>query len=278
MPPQRQEKRETRHLTQDSKHGARISVAQHDQRELVGQTLDELLPEEHRARDIWAVVEKLDLKRLYQRIEARGSNAGANAIDPNTWLCLWIYATCEGEGSSHEIARLCTTHNAYRWICGGVTPKQRHLSNFRARSGKLFGDLISQCVAVLRMHGLCSLERIAQDGTRVRASAGIASFRRAETLESLREEARAHLKAVLADAQRSGMSAVRRAARERGARERLKRVEAAIAQLPELTATKKQDNDKQARMSASDPDARVMKRALRFVTAVSIFKARGRGA
>ncbi len=260
-PEQGRRERDTSELLEDARQGVRMLTAHRDQRELVGRTLEDLLPAEHRARDLWAIVEKLDLSALYEKIGSRGSNAGASAIDPRISLCLWIYATCEGEGSSHEIARLCTSHDAYRWICGGVTPKQRHLSNFRSGSGELFADLITQIVAVMLKHGLCSLERLTQDGTRLRASAGAASFRRQETLEKLRDEARAHLDGVLRDAQQSGMSAVRRAARERGARERLARIEAAIAELPDVAATKKRNrDDAEPRASTTDPDARVMKR------------------
>ena len=245
----------------DARVGVRVKQAERNQRELIGRTLDEVLPREHRARDIWEITGRLDLSEMYARIGSRASNPGAPAIDPRITLCLWIYATCEGEGSSHEIARLCQSHDAYRWLCGGVSVRQRHLSNFRANSGELFSDLVTQIVAVMLKAGLCSLERVAQDGTRVRASAGAASFRREETLVALREEARKHLEAVLEDAQNGELTAVRRAARERGARERLARIEAALAEMPDAAAAKKRNRDSTPpRVSTSDPEARVMKR------------------
>lgn len=239
----------------------RVKQAQRSQREMITRTLDELLPEEHLARDIWAITSRLDLSELYARIGSRGSNAGAFAVDPQIPLCLWIYATCKGEGSSHELSRLCLEHNAYRWICGGVSVKQRHLSSFRANSAELFSSLITQVVAVMLKGGLCSLERYAQDGTRVRASAGAASFRREETLAQLREEARVHLDEVLRDAEHGKQSALRRAARERGARDRLSRLDAAIAELPAAAETKKRNrDDTPPRVSTTDPESRVMKR------------------
>lgn len=243
----------------DPRFGVRLMQAERKQVERLERTLDEALPEEHRARDIWAITERLDLSEMYARIGSRSSNAGAPAIDPRITLCLWIYATCEGEGSSHEIARLCRRDDAYRWLCGGVSVRQRHLSNFRARSGELFADLITQIVAVMLKAGVCSLERVAQDGTRVRASAGAASFRRKETLIALQKEAREHLEAVLEDAQNNKLTAVRRAARERGARDRLTRIDAALVELAEIEAERK-DEKKPPRASTTDPEARVMKR------------------
>lgn len=255
--------REERLLDADenARVGVRVKHAERDQRELIGRTLDESLPREHRARDIWNITGRLNLSEMYARIGSRASNPGAPAIDPRITLCLWIYATCEGEGSSHEIARLCQSHDAYRWLCGGVSVRQRHLSNFRANSGELFADLITQVVSILLKAGLCSLERIAQDGTRVRASAGAASFRREESLVQLRDEAKKHLDAVLEDAQNSEHTAVRRAARERGARDRLARIEAALAEMPDAAAAKKRNrDDTPPRVSTTDPEARVMKR------------------
>jgi len=246
---------------EDARAGLRLKQAERGQRELIGRTLDELLPSEHRARDIWSIVGKLDLSELHAQIGSRGSNAGAPAIDPRITLSLWIHATSEGEGSSHEIARLCEMHAAYRWLCGGVAVRQRHLSSFRARSGQFFAELITQVVAVMLKEGLCSLERIAQDGTRLRASAGAASFRREATLIELREEAKAHLEAVLLDAAAGGANAARRAATERAAREKVARIDAALRELAEVAATKKRNRDEtEPRVSTTDPDARVMKR------------------
>ena len=51
-------------------------------------------------------------------------------------------------------------------------------------------------LAVLMKQRLVDLSRIAQDGSRVRASAGAASFRREPTLQALMQQARAHLEAV----------------------------------------------------------------------------------
>lgn len=108
---------------------------------------------------------------------------------------------------------------------------------------------------------LVELSRVAQDGTRVRASAGAGSFRREQTLQALMQAARAHLDEITKQASDPAISARRAAARKRGAVERLARLEAAFKQIPEVIETKKRSGDKdaQARVSTTDPDARVMK-------------------
>jgi transposase len=243
------------------KRGARLREANRTQITWGRIDLDAQLPEDHPARAILAVIERLDLRALYAQIEARDEVAGAPAIDPKVLLALWVYATSEGEGSAREIWRLTTVHDAYRWICGGVAVGYHTLSDFRSEQGEVISDLITQVLALMMQHELVDLSRVAQDGTRVRASAGAASFRREPTLEALMQEARAHLEAVTREAKDPQISARRAAARKRGAEQRLARLEAALAQVPEVTETKKRSGakDTSVRVSTTDPDARVMK-------------------
>ena len=187
--------------------------------------------------------------------------AGAPAIDPKILLGLWVCATGEGEGSAREIWRLTQIHAAYRWICGGVEVGYHTLSDFRSQRGEVVNALITQVLALLMKQDLVDLSRVAQDGTRVRASAGATSFRREQTLQALMQEARAHLDAVTQEAADPAVSARRAAATKRGAQQRIERLEAALKQIPEVTETKKRSGAKDAtvRVSTTDPDARVMK-------------------
>jgi hypothetical protein len=92
-----------------------------DQVELVAMDLDSLLPEDHRARMVWAFVGGLDLEPLYAVIKSRETTVGRPATDPAVLMALWLYATVDGIGSARAIERLCKSSLPYRWICGGVT-------------------------------------------------------------------------------------------------------------------------------------------------------------
>jgi transposase len=249
------------HPEVDPRAGARIRTADRSQMAWGRIDLDAQLPEDHVARAIWAVSERLDLSALYAPIQARGETAGASAIDPRILLALWVYATSEGEGSGREIWRLTEMHAAYRWLRGGVGIGYHTLTDFRSEQGKVFDDLISQVLALLMKQELVDLSRVAQDGSRVRASAGATSFRREQTLEALMAEARAHLEQVTREAADPALSARKAAARKRGARERMERLQAALAQIPLVTEVKKRSGAKDAtvRASTTDADARVMK-------------------
>src|SRR3954449_972088 len=155
--------------------------------------IDELLEADHPARAVWSYVEGLDLTFLYDRIRARGGVAGRPSIDPRLLVALWLYATLSGSSSARELADLCTHHDAFRWLAGGVSVNYHTLADFHTDHREFLQELLKQSVERLRLQGLIDLDRIAQDGIRVRASAGAASFRRRATLERLLQEAQAEV-------------------------------------------------------------------------------------
>ena len=231
--------------------------------ELRASDLESLLPEDHRARLVWGYVVRQDLSELIEAVKARGSNAGRAAIDPHIVFALWLYATLEGVGSGREVTRLSQEHDAYRWICGGVSVNYHAINDFRAGNVTLMDGLLTDNVAALAAAGAISLERVAQDGMRVRADAGAASFRRQASLQEHLLEASELVQTIKTQVQSDPGQAKRQAhsAKLRAAQAREQRIQAALEQLPEVAATKKRNGGKseEARASTTDADARVMK-------------------
>lgn len=245
-------------------HGvARVLQPNRAQLELRPCDLESLLPEGHRARIVWAYVEQSDLSPLYAGIKAVAGGSGRSAIAPEILLALWLYATVEGVGSARAIARLTQAHDAYRWLCGGVQVNYHTLADFRTTHAEVLDDLLTDSVAALRAAGAVKLKRVAQDGMRVRASAGAASFRRRGTLEQHLEAARAQVERLRRQVQDDPGAGTRRqqAARERAVREREEKVRRALERLPELETIKAKQGKKaqEARASTTDAHATVMK-------------------
>jgi transposase len=255
----------------------RVLTAQRNQIALRPVDLEATVGPDHPVRNVWAFVERLDLSALYAEIGSVEGAAGRPAIDPKILMALWLYATLDGVGSAREIERLTEVHDAYRWICGGVNVNHHTLSDFRCRPVDLLDQLLTDSVAVLMHKGLAKLERVAQDGMRVRASAGAGSFRRRLRLKFWQEQARAQVQALKGeiDADPNGANRRRRAAQKRAAEERQKRVEQALEQLAQVEKQKnkkagaKKENETEEqykkrtepRASSTDPEARVMKMA-----------------
>ena len=233
------------------------------QQVLPAMPLENLLEEDHQARLVWDFALGLDLAPLLDRIRAVEGHPGAPPADPRILVALWLYATLEGVGSARALAWLCVHHNAFRWIVGGVSVNYHSLSDFRTGHIEFLDRLLTHSVAVLREQDLVDLNRVAQDGMRVRASAGAASFHRRPTLEEHLHEAQEQVRLVkeeLAD-DPGGPDRRQAAARRRAAEERAGRLQQALARLPELEAKKKAAERDQARASGTDPEATVMKMA-----------------
>lgn len=239
----------------------RIQLPVRDQVEMMMAALDDLLPQDHPVRIVWAFVEQQDLSALYALIRATEDRPGRTPIDPRLLMALWLNATLDAVGSARELARRCTDDVAYRWLCGGVSVNYHTLSDFRVEHADFLDDLLTRDVASLMVEGLVHLKRVAQDGMRVRASAGASSYRRRPTLEHCLEEARAQVEALRRELEESpGSSTPReRAARERAARERQSRVERALAKSEALQATKGNKDKEKVRVSTTDPEVPVMK-------------------
>jgi transposase len=225
--------------------------------------LDALIPHDHPARTVWDYVDGLDLAPLYDRIRSVERGPGRTPIDPKILMALWLYATVEGVGSARRLDELCREHAAFQWIVGEVPTNYHTLADFRTAHVELLDDLLTKSVATLMAEELVDLNRVAQDGMRVRASAGAASFRRRPTLEEALAEAEAQVEALGSELEDDPGAGDRRekAARERAASERAARIKRALERLPEMEAKKKPDSRDQARSSTTDPDATVMKMA-----------------
>jgi transposase len=249
----------------------RLREPKRDQIELRVVDIESLIGEDHVARLIWAYVESLDLSELEDRIKSRGDRPGHPATSPRLLLALWLYANSDGVGSARALDRLCSCHDAYRWLCGGVSVNYHTLADFRAGCGDLLDRLLEEHLAALDKARLIDLHTLAQDGVRIRASAGTASFRREASLDQHLAMAQAVVETLKreVEAQPDASNRHIEAAKKRAARERSERVKAALGELAQIKRKRQQLEDKggngkkpkEPRASTTDPQARVMKMA-----------------
>jgi len=253
--------------------------------------LDQVIEPDHPARAVWRFVEGLDLTLLYQGVRSRENSPGRPASDPRVLVALWLYAILYGVISARRLEDLCSYHNAFLWLRGGVPVNHHLLSDFLVEHLDFLKQLFIHSVDVLRQEGLVDLERVGQDGMRVRASAGAASFHRQATLQKILQEAQAEAQRlqeelkiprgppaassqtrtpeVVVEQEDAGgppepgrdrpALSKQQAAQVRAERERRQRAEQALKRLPQMEAKKKADEKDKARVSSTDPQATVMK-------------------
>ena len=260
------------------KGAVRLRKPERRQLAMVVQCADDLVRALHPVRTVMAVVEKLDVSGFCEPIRAREGIAGRDATDPRLLVGLWLYACVRGIGSARELARRCQESAPFRWLCGGVSVNHRLLSDFRTDHADALDNLFTQVLVSLVDKKLVRVSRISQDGLRVRVSAGSSSFRREERLQLLLVQAQQQVlelrKQLDSPGQAAAMTARQKAARIRAAESKERRVQEALAQLPELKQKQAeaaqragqgkcgdQIRARQPRVSTTDAATRVMKMA-----------------
>ena len=248
----------------DAKPAARLRLPQRQQCEMILESLDQRVEQDHTVRVVWNFVAQLDLSPWLERIKAVEGRQGRDANDPRMLLALWLFATIEGVGSARELDRLCREHRAYQWICGGVSVNYHTLADFRVQHSAFLEQLFAQSIASLTREGLVDVNLVAQDGMRIRASAGSDSFRREAALQTHLQQAEEHLTKLKTELEvnPNRLNARKQAAQLRAAREKQERLASAIDHVREIAASRekrKAGDGESARASSTDPEARRMK-------------------
>jgi transposase len=225
--------------------------------------VEALIEADHKARAIWELAGRMDLTMFSSALKTRVGQAGREAWDPQFLVSLWVYAYSEGISSAREIEREMEWEPGFRWLGGREQVSHHTLSDFRLEHQAALDKLFAQLLGLLEHAGCLSLERVMHDGTKIRAQAGVDTFRRERTVKEHLERAQAVVAQMgerqAEDGEAKGRSR-RQAAQERAARERQQRVERAYEELQALQQKERSEKDKQAaRVSVTEPEARMMK-------------------
>lgn len=221
--------------------------------------VEDLVPEDHEVRSIWEFVGHLDLSAYYEDIQSVEGKAGRSCVDPQLKISLWIYSYSKGISSSREISKLCTYNPAYQWLSGLQAINYHTLSDFRIKHKKALDNLFIQALGLLSAEGLITMERVMQDGSKVKACASGDTFRREARLRKHLAAAKEQVR-IMDEITEEETSLRVTKARKRAARERKERLEVALQELEKIRSSKSGSKKKEdVRVSETDPQARIMK-------------------
>ncbi len=224
--------------------------------------LEHLIGEQHTARAIWEMVERVDVSKFEQDAASWEGEDGRPRWPAQILMSVVLYGYSMGVASARELERQQEYEPGLRWLCADQVINHHTISNFRVRHEAALLDLFAQILGVLSEEGLVDLGVVMVDGTKVEAVAGKGSYRRRGTLEKHVEQAREHLKQLRGQSEqdREEQDQRRQAARERAARERVERMEEALEKLQELEKeTKEKEKRDKLRVSETEAEARKMK-------------------
>jgi transposase len=157
----------------------------HNQIMLLPHSLEELLPANHPARTVSAIVEKINIRPILEKYEP----LGASSYHPRLLLKVLVYGYLENCFSSRKLEKAIRENIAYMWLAGMQRPDHNTINRFRGE--KLNGvirDVFSQVVLMLHKEGLLDIREVYTDGTKIEANANRYTFVWGKAIKKSREK------------------------------------------------------------------------------------------
>ena len=138
-----------------------------EQSMLMPYDLMEWLPENHMARFIIEVIDRLEFSHIYNRYKGKGSTP----YDPKLILGLLFYGYSTGIFSSRKIEAATYDSVAFRFIAGNHHPDHDTIASFRKRFLPEIKVWFKSILLIGKELGFMKLGNIYIDGTKVQANA-----------------------------------------------------------------------------------------------------------
>jgi transposase len=134
---------------------------------LMPPSVQEWLPENHLARFVVEIVERLDLGSMTTAYRGRGSDA----FHPAMMVALLFYGYATGVFSSRKLERATYDSVAFRYLAANQHPDHDSIAHFRKRFLKELSALFVQILQVAQQTGVLKVGKVSLDGTKVHANA-----------------------------------------------------------------------------------------------------------
>ena len=134
---------------------------------LMPPSVQEWLPQNHLARFVVEIVERLDLGGMTTVYQGRGSDA----FHPAMMVALLFYGYATGVFSSRKLERATYDSVAFRYVAANRHPDHDTIAHFRKRFLRELSALFVQILQVAHETGVLKVGQVSLDGTKVHANA-----------------------------------------------------------------------------------------------------------
>ena len=166
---------------------------------LLPPSVQDWLPDDHLARFVVDIVERLDLSAL----ERQYSGGGKDPYHPALLLGLLFHGYATGVFSSRKLERATCDSVAFRHIAANSHPDHDTIASFRKCFLKELRGLFVQILLIAQEAGLLKLGNVSLDGTKVQANASKHKALSWGYAKRLGEQLRAEVSALLEQAARA---------------------------------------------------------------------------
>ena len=134
-------------------------------------SIDEYVSEDNSVRAIEDYVELLDMVKLGFTNSALNSADGRPAYHPKVLLKIYIYGYLNKIRSSRKLEQEITRNVEMMWLCSGLKPSYKTISNFRKDNSKALKQVFREFTLLCKELDLITGELVAVDGGFLRANA-----------------------------------------------------------------------------------------------------------
>ncbi len=145
--------------------------------------LDDYVSAHNAVRAIDAFVGTLDLQTLGFKHAEAACGAGQPAFDPALLLKLYLYGYQHRIRSSRRLEAETRRNLEVIWLCQSASPSYRTIADFRKNNAAALQAANREFVLLCRELSLLGGNRVALDGTHLRAAANPRSFHSTVTLK-----------------------------------------------------------------------------------------------
>jgi transposase len=161
-----------------------------DQQMLIPPSLEDFIEDKHPVRVVNNVINRIDLKPLYDRYQG----GGASSYDPRMMLKILIFAYLSNIFSSRKIEAALKENVHFMWISGMNTPDHNSINRFRSdRLKRVLKQLFAEIVKLLNEEGVVCIKDIYTDGTKLEANANKYSFVWGKSIKTRKEKIAAQI-------------------------------------------------------------------------------------
>ena len=223
---------------------------------LLPPSVDDWLPEDHLARFVEEIVEKLD----FSAIEGTYVGCGKDAYRPQMLASLLFYGYATGVFSSRKMEQATYDSVAFRYLAGNTHPDHDTIANFRKKFLKEIRQLFTDILRIAHEMGVLKLGRVSIDGTKLHANASKHSALSYKHACELEKKLKAEIEELLKKAEDADASDL---PNDLDIPEELKRREVRVARIQEAISEIERRSEERYEQEKREYDEKMKKREAR---------------
>ncbi len=218
--------------------------------------LNDWVTDAHPARVFSDLIDKLRIAGF-----KNAAVEGRPRFDTRMMLKVLLWAYANGVRASRKIEDRLDSDVVFMWLSGRSTPDFHTICDFRRCNEAAIDRLFAEVIVLAKALKMLRLGLLALDGTKVRASAGVGSFKKVKGWRKALVEARQKVAEILAEAEAQDRADDEKYGRDKRGDElpeELRDARARVARIEKVLAAVGENEAESLKVSSTDTDARFM--------------------